>query len=241
MAMSEIDAQIQKLDPDRWLSSRFIAEPQVREDVLAVYAYDHELARAPRVASNPLLGEIRLVWWREALDEIYGDKAVRLHPAAQALAQCVRRRKLPRDPLEAMIEARLSELDGVADSPEAALAWARGSAGQAAVAAAQILDPAADASRALDPGALWALARRAGEAGQGQDASGEAQPAQGGAYAQAFAQLLGEARSQARRLSAAAFPAVAHAALARLRASGARPADWRLQLRLIGAVAFGRI
>lgn len=242
MAMSELDAQVQKLDPDRWLSSRFIAEPELREDVLAVYAYDHELARAPRVASNPLLGEIRLVWWREVLDEIYGDRSVRLHPTAQALAECVRRRKLARDPLEAMIEARLAELDGPAASPEAARAWAMGSAGQAAVAAAHILDSAGDASRAASPGALWALARRAGEAASSQAAtSDEAAPSPGAVYAEACQSLRGEARRDARKLSPAAFPAVAHAALSGARARGARPADWRLQLRLIGAVAFGRI
>ena len=37
--------------------------------VVAIYAFDHELARAPKVASNALLGEIRLTWWREVLDE----------------------------------------------------------------------------------------------------------------------------------------------------------------------------
>ena len=79
---------MRRVDPDRWLSSRFIADPSARADVIALYAYDHELARAPRVASNPLLGEIRLTWWREALDEIYGEnRPVRAHPGAQALAR----------------------------------------------------------------------------------------------------------------------------------------------------------
>ena len=65
----DLDSLIRRVDPDRWLSSRFVADAAARADVIALYAYDHELARAPRVASNPLLGEIRLAWWREMLDE----------------------------------------------------------------------------------------------------------------------------------------------------------------------------
>src|SRR6516165_2835983 len=90
----DLDALVQRVDPDRWLSSRFVADPVERADVVAIYAYDHELARAPRVASNSLLGEIRLTWWREALDEIFEGRPVRRHPTAQALAAAVGRRRL---------------------------------------------------------------------------------------------------------------------------------------------------
>jgi len=123
----DLDDLIRRVDPDRWLSSRFIGDPAKRADVIAVYAYDHELARAPKVASNPLLGEIRLTWWREALDEIYEGRHVRRHPTAQALAEAVKRHGLPRAPLEAMIDARYRELDATPFKPKEALAWARGS------------------------------------------------------------------------------------------------------------------
>src|ERR1700761_6769468 len=76
----DLDALIRRVDPDRWLSSRFIADPAVRAEVVAVYAFDNELARAPRVASSALLGEMRLTWWREALEEIYEGRPVRQHP-----------------------------------------------------------------------------------------------------------------------------------------------------------------
>jgi 15-cis-phytoene synthase len=87
---SDLDDLVRRVDPDRWLSSRFIADPLRRADVVAIYAFDHELARAPKVASNPILGEIRLTWWGEALDEIYEGREVRRHPTAQALARAVR-------------------------------------------------------------------------------------------------------------------------------------------------------
>src|SRR5437879_13904921 len=96
----DLDDLVRRADPDRWLSSRFIAQPAARADVVTLYAYDYELARAPKVASNALMGEIRLTWWREALDEIFGDKPVRHHPTAQALAAVVARHRLAREPLE---------------------------------------------------------------------------------------------------------------------------------------------
>src|SRR3982750_2661447 len=99
---SDLDVLVGGVDPDRWLSSRFVADRESRADVVALYAFDGELARAPRVASNALLGEIRLAWWREALDEIYGARAVRRHPVADALSDAVRRRAIARPMLESL-------------------------------------------------------------------------------------------------------------------------------------------
>src|SRR5215471_7113258 len=96
LTLDDLDELVRRTDPDRWLSSRFIGAPGARADVIALYAYDHELARAPKVTSNALLGEIRLTWWREALDEIFAGKAVRRHPTAEALAAAVARHALPR-------------------------------------------------------------------------------------------------------------------------------------------------
>lgn len=222
----DLDALVRRIDPDRWLSSRFIADPGERADVIAIYAYDHELARAPRVASNPLLGEIRLTWWREALDEIFEGRAVRRHPTAQAVAGAVARRGLARGPLEAMIDARYRELDGEPLSVAEALEWARETAGRAAEAAVAVLDPKADAEQAIDGAAAWALARRAAERPE---------------LAKAYAQLLSEGRRGAAQLSAAAFPAVAHAVFAPTRARGGSSAGFGSRLRITLAVARGRI
>lgn len=210
-ATDDLDALIRRVDPDRWMSSRFIADPALRADVVALYAFDHELARAPKVASNPLIGEIRLTWWREALDEIYEGRAIRRHPTAEALAIAVEHHGLDRALLETLVDARYRELDKTPMDAAEALAWARETAGQAAVVAATILDPGADAESARPAGAAWALAR----AGQ------------------PFADELAQARRSVRRLSAAAFPAAAHAALV--------GADFSNRLRLTWAVVRGRL
>jgi len=215
VASDDLDALVRRVDPDRWLSSRFIADPAARADVIALYAFDHELARAPKVASNPILAEIRLTWWREALDEIFDGRPVRRHPTAQALAAAVRRHGLPRAPLEAMIDARVRELDGPGD----ALQWAGDTGGAAAVLAATILDLKGPADAARSAGAAWALGRREGTGPE------------------VMRQALAAARTHARRLGVGAFPAVAHAALA------ARPqaSDLARRLRLTWAVARGRL
>ncbi|WP_372786823.1 squalene/phytoene synthase family protein [Phenylobacterium sp.] len=218
----DLDALLRRVDPDRWLSSRFIGQAAQRADVIALYAFDHELARAPRVASNALLGEMRLTWWREALEEIYESRPVRHHPAAQALAEAVARRGLDRAALETMIDARYRELDPAPMSEGEVLDWARDTGGLAAQLAAQVLDPATEAKMALAGGSAWSLGKRLAD-------NPDLRPT--------FLKVIHAARSASRNLSVAAFPAVAHAALA------GRPAqnDFARRLRLTVAVARGRI
>jgi phytoene synthase len=218
----DLDDLVRRMDPDRWLSSRFVADPALRADVVAIYAYDHELARAPKVASNPLLGEIRLTWWREMLDEAYEGRHVRHHPTAQALAAAIERRSLPRGPLEAMIDARYRELDATPMTETEALDWARDTAGRAAEIAVRILDPQAKAELGHAPGAVWAIGRRLPD-------QPELRPA--------FDKVLTTAKTAARMVGVQAFPAVAHAVLA----GRPNPSEFAKRWRLTLAVARGKI
>jgi phytoene synthase len=218
----DLDGMIRRVDPDRWLSSRFIGHVEARADVVALYAFDNELARAPKVTSNALLGEMRLTWWREALEEIFEGRPVRRHPAAQALARAVERRGLARADLETLIDARYRELDPEPMSEADLLDWARDTGGMAAQLAAQILDPKTEAKMALAGGSAWALGKRLA-------ANPELRPT--------FLKVIHAARSASRALSVGAFPAIAHAALA------GRPStnDFARRLRLTIAVARGKI
>jgi len=222
----DLDELLKRVDPDRWLSSRFIGDALARADVVAVYAFDHELGRAPRVASNPLMGEIRLAWWREVLDEVYEARPVRQHPVAQALATAITRRRLLREPLEAMIDARLRELDAEPMTLAEALDWASNTGGVAAQLAAQILDPDARPEAAKAGGQAWSIGRLMATAGlEGEEAQ----------------RALSEAQAQSKGLSADAFPAIAHAALSQPRARGQVPGDLSVRARLFWAVLTGKI
>ena len=222
----DLDQAVRRADPDRWLASRFIADRAARADLIALYAFDHELARAGVVASQPLIAEIRLTWWREALDEIFAGRTVRAHPVAQALAASVTRRDLSCAPLEALIDARVAILDQARLTLAQATAWAGAVGGSTATLAARILDPASPDGAASPAGAAWGLMtlRRAGAI----DAA-EIDPA--------IVETLAAARTAARRLSVTAFPAVAHATLTRAR-NGSEIAK---RLRLLAAVLSGRL
>ena len=219
---SDLDALIRRVDPDRWISSRFIADAQARADVIALYAFDHELARAPKVASNPLIGEIRLTWWREVLDEVFEGRAVRRHPTAEALADVIRRRGLARDPLESLIDGRYRELDALPMDEKDALAWARDTGGLAAEIVAGILAPGTDVGAARAAGSAWSLFRKAADAPALKPVADRA---------------LMAARGAVKRLPAKAFPAVAHVALAGQRGGS----ELAKRLKVTVAVARGRI
>ena len=230
----DLDDLVKRNDPDRWLSSRFVADPALRADVIAIYAYDHELARAPRVASNALLGEIRLTWWREMLDEAFEGRPVRAHPTAQALAEVIQRHNLPREPLEAMIDARYRELDAALLTKAEAMDLAFRTAGSAAAVAMHIIVGQPVEGFASGYSGIWALGRLILDS--------RIEPA-GVAEAVAEVKLsIAEANTVHRHeFTTSIFPTVAHAALARLYAQGRRPKLLERQLRLLWAVARGRL
>lgn len=224
----DFEAHLRRRDPDRWLSSRFVADPQARDDLVLLYAFDHELARIPALVTEPLIGEIRFAWWREGLDEIAAGGPVRAHPVLQALAETQGR--LPSAPLQALLEARQRRLDASAvTTPDAVLAWLDETAGALASLAARRLDPEADPKTVTAAARAWGLARL----DPGLRAVFE--PAALEAFIRAE---LKRARREARRIPSIAFPAVAHATLARTKD---RPGPLTAQLRILAAVATGRL
>jgi phytoene synthase len=237
----DLDAQVARADHDRWLAARFVADEAGRADLVALYAFNHELSKIAGAVRQAMLGEIRLAWWREALDEIFEGRPVRAHPAAQALAVAASRRTLPRDALEAMIDARARELDPtpLADGPEL-LGYVDRTAGALMVAAARALDPNAE------PHAVRAAARAWGLAGllRNRKAGGKGllgpEPDQA-VLEDRIGDLMREARREVRSLPVKAFPAVAYVALTRPYVRGREPGDLEKRLRLIGAVATGRL
>jgi phytoene synthase len=91
-------------DPDRYASALF-APPASRDHLFALYAFNVELARIGEQVSEPQLGEIRLQWWRDALDRACGGEATG-HPVVDALGFAVRDCGLSRSSLADLIDAR---------------------------------------------------------------------------------------------------------------------------------------
>lgn len=106
---SDLYLWVKRVDPDRFRSALF-APASVRADLMALYAFNGEVARAREAVSEPMLGEIRLQWWVEVLDQIYGDHPIRQHPVAEGLAKAVKSHDLPRTPFDRLIVARQFDL-----------------------------------------------------------------------------------------------------------------------------------
>ena len=65
--MDEVAAIAREGEPDRYLAALLAPAPE-REALLALAAFAAELTRIPlRVVQEPMMGEIRLEWWRTAL------------------------------------------------------------------------------------------------------------------------------------------------------------------------------
>jgi phytoene/squalene synthetase len=101
-------AAVRKHDPDRYFSALF-APADKRPFLFALYAFNHELAHIGESVREPMIGEIRLQWWREALD---GARAgtPRNHDVVRAMAATLASVDLPNDLFDAMIDARQFDL-----------------------------------------------------------------------------------------------------------------------------------
>jgi phytoene synthase len=107
-------------EPDRYLAA-LLAAPAARDGLLALAAFSAELGRIGQlVTREPMMGEIRLQWWRDALAS--PDPQTRTgNPIADALREAAVRHALPAPLLLSMIDAHASDLQAEPFASEAAL------------------------------------------------------------------------------------------------------------------------
>lgn len=108
-ALRELETSVREADEDRWLAAQFAPAP-VRQKLITLYAFNIEVARIAEKITEPRLGEIRLQWWREAVDDVFRGGPVADHPIVRALADLVREDNLPLEPFDALLTARVSDL-----------------------------------------------------------------------------------------------------------------------------------
>ncbi len=102
------ESLVREGDPDRYWASLF-ASADKRPFLHALYAFSFEIARVRDSVREAMVGEIRLQWWRDALQgEARGD--VRANPVAAALDDTIVRFRLPRQALVDLIDARVFDL-----------------------------------------------------------------------------------------------------------------------------------
>src|ERR1700733_6638813 len=91
-------------DPDRYFAPPFAPASQ-RPFLFALYAFNAEVARVAETVREPMLGAIKLEWWRETCEDA-AKGAPRNHDVARGLAVLFAERKIALTELEALIAAR---------------------------------------------------------------------------------------------------------------------------------------
>jgi NADH dehydrogenase [ubiquinone] 1 alpha subcomplex assembly factor 6 len=116
--ISAVGALVRQHDPDRYRAALFAPSGR-REALFALYAFNYEVARVRESVSQPMLGQIRLQWWREVIDAAYSGAPARRHVVAAPLTAIIREHPLSREWFDRLIDAREQDLT---DAPPATLA-----------------------------------------------------------------------------------------------------------------------
>jgi NADH dehydrogenase [ubiquinone] 1 alpha subcomplex assembly factor 6 len=115
---SRLVANLRRHDRDRYQLALF-APADRRDAIFALYAFNYEVARIRESVREPMLGLIRLQWWRDALDEIYAGARPRHHEVVEPLAAAIAAYRPVRAHFAALLDARARDMD---ETPPASLA-----------------------------------------------------------------------------------------------------------------------
>ncbi len=141
--------KLRRADPDRYFCTLF-APPDKRAGLALLYLFNHELARAREVASEPMLALIRLTWWREIC-----EGAEKHHEIATPLSEALRAGWFAREDLAGLAQARQIEAEPAIPDLAAFLAYVRGTAGALARIAGRYLG--ADSTALEDLGTAYGI------------------------------------------------------------------------------------
>ena len=89
MSLQSCAELVERGDPDRFLAA-MAAPPAARAVLFPLYAFNLEVARAPWVASEPMIAEMRLQFWRDVAEEIGQGAEPRAHEVVEPLAAAIR-------------------------------------------------------------------------------------------------------------------------------------------------------
>jgi phytoene synthase len=139
---------VREADKDRFLATLF-APANRRPALMALYAFNAEVARVRDAIRDPMAGEVRLQWWRDTIERPGGGEA-RANPIAAALLDTVVRFRLPVADLLELIEARSFDLYNDPMPTLTALdAYADKTASTLIGLACRLLDPQAEQPTAI--------------------------------------------------------------------------------------------
>ncbi|MFO6463265.1 squalene/phytoene synthase family protein [Jannaschia sp. KMU-145] len=118
MTVAACAGLVQRGDPARFRAV-MAAPVGLRTMLFPLYAFNLEVARAPWVTQEPLIAQMRLQWWRDALDEIAGCGPVRRHEVVTPLAEVLDGEGARA--LDDAVAARMWDVEGTRPEDAAAL------------------------------------------------------------------------------------------------------------------------
>lgn len=84
--MDVLLAELKQKDYDKYLACLF-ADKDLQPKLAAVFLFHHEIYDIPQNVSEPMVGKIKIQWWRDVLQEILENKPARPHPILQELKE----------------------------------------------------------------------------------------------------------------------------------------------------------
>lgn len=94
---------LKESDRDRYLSILFAPQCH-REGLASLFAFNVEMNRISETVREPMIGEIRLHWWRDAIE---ADKTGEGNPVLSALLSTIHKYELPKAALLRYCDARV--------------------------------------------------------------------------------------------------------------------------------------
>jgi len=150
--------QAREHDPERYYIS-LLAPANKRPGIWALIAFNQEVSKTRAVVSEAMLGEIRLQWWREALEGIAAGTP-RAHPVVEALAHEIRDFLAIRPHMDAIIDTWSDDFGGDQVTLASIRKHADGTGGALNTAMLLVLNADAGASQldlAQAAGRAWSL------------------------------------------------------------------------------------
>jgi phytoene synthase len=151
---------VRKDDHDRFLTA--VLAPRAAQDgVMALYAFNVEVAKVRESVSENLIGRMKLQWWRDVVTAIYENgKVPQGNPVVEALAETIRTYGLSRSCFNVLLDARERDMND--ESPEDVMAleqYAEGTSASLTQLVLEVLGARDEASAAAGRhvGIAWAL------------------------------------------------------------------------------------
>ncbi|HEX6443393.1 MAG TPA: phytoene/squalene synthase family protein [Stellaceae bacterium] len=140
---------VRRHDRDRFQTALF-APAREREGLFALYAFNYEVARVREIVREPILGHIRLQWWREVVAAAFEGETPRRHEIVLSLTRAIREFGLSRPPFDRLIESREDDLKSEPPETMTGLeAYAEGSSASLVLLALEVLgEPSAAVQQA---------------------------------------------------------------------------------------------